>query len=937
MTDLSPLIQQTLSTLSVYQPIGYIGLWRWCIWLFKRSVATFYSPVVNNHKAKVSIVTPVYNEDPEVFKKALDSWVKEKPSEIIAVIDHSDLRNIEEYTKFSKKHKFAKMIVTQKPGKRPALADGILQATSEIVALVDCDTIWTPGTLKNSIAPFSDKEIGGVATRQNVLSEDSAAQVIFDIQLDQRYSDELPFLGAAGHALTCLSGRTAFYRREVVLPMLDDLVTEYFLGKKVISGDDKRLTYLVQAAGWKTAYQGNAVVLTEGTTSLRTFFKQRIRWGRNTWRADLRAVYERWVFRHPALAFFILDRFIQPFTLLLGLMYFINSLIFGHYLVTVALFVWWIVSRVIKLYPHLKRYPKDIVWLPVYIFVSYYLAILKLYSLVTLNSQGWITRWDKSRLRSLSFIQNGLAYLGTFAIVLGIWFFSFSTYSLKGTVIANNPSEKFSAFEKKLMEAKFSLDSKRIYNPVLKRHVVKEGEYLADIAAFYNVDLLDILNLNYNILPNWNRIESGLVLTIPTGEIPYTPPVGTFNYERRYFPPLEVFFVEETNTLMVRGRGNRITLPDLAALDGFVHIKEVEPKTWLLTSNLVLENGVVLDIAGENVNWLKLQSNKDNFVTMIFNNNRVTFDGVRVTSWDTIANDFDRDFKDGRSYILSKGNGRLDIYNSDFSYLGYKHKDFTVGGTYGVSWRIPSDSFGSNIMTGEVLNSKFHNNYFGVYTYGATGMVFKNNKFYENIQYGFDPHDDSNNFLVDSNEAYNNGNHGFIFSKRCYGNILVNNISKNNKLHGIMLHADSNNNFVYNNIVEGNLDGIAIWGSNNNEIANNLVKNNKRGIRVNYGSKNNSFVSNELRGSTQYGFYFYDGAVENKAIGNILTDNLTAFYVKSSKNLFENNLIFKAKNAFFFMGDATNNIMNLNYAEGVDKVINDKTDTNASNVLGSSM
>ena len=56
-------------------------------------------------------------------------------------------------------------------------------------------------------------------------------------------------MGRAG-AVACLSGRTAAYRRSVVLPVLTNLEDEYFLGRRCISGDDGRLTWLVLAQGW---------------------------------------------------------------------------------------------------------------------------------------------------------------------------------------------------------------------------------------------------------------------------------------------------------------------------------------------------------------------------------------------------------------------------------------------------------------------------------------------------------------------------------------------------------------------------------------------------------------------------------------------------------------------------------------------------------------
>ena len=83
-------------------PLGVIGAWRWSVWILKRGIATFYRPVKNNFKMSVSLVTPVYNENPKVFQSALDSWKVNNPDEIIAVIDYTDKKCIKVFKKFAK-------------------------------------------------------------------------------------------------------------------------------------------------------------------------------------------------------------------------------------------------------------------------------------------------------------------------------------------------------------------------------------------------------------------------------------------------------------------------------------------------------------------------------------------------------------------------------------------------------------------------------------------------------------------------------------------------------------------------------------------------------------------------------------------------------------------------------------------------------------------
>ena len=154
------------------------------------------------------------------------------------------------------------------------------------------------------------------------------------------------------------------------------------------------------------------------------------------------------------------------------------------------------------------------------------------------------------------------------------------------------------------------------------------------------------------------------------------------------------------------------------------------------------------------------------FVYLRTNNGIINLDKAYVHSWDPQAGTFDTDTYNGRAYVLAKYNAAMNIHDSELSYLG-----FEFGESYGVSWRDVNDTApGSPLrtrVTGEVINSNFHHNHYGIYTFQAQGMLFRNNQFHDNIRYGFDPHDFTNNVIVENNIAYHNGAHGFIISRGC--------------------------------------------------------------------------------------------------------------------------------------------------------------------------
>lgn len=382
-----------LSNWALLIPIGVLGIVRWAMWLFKRIPALFYRPISNDYDTTATIVTPVYKEDPALFRLALDSWLDNQPDRIIAVIDVTDTVCIEiarnEYPQID-------VILIDIPGKRPALAVGVDATTTDLVVLVDSDVIWEPDVLQKLKMPFADPTIGGVGTRQNMYPSDGQRATIWerlaDIYLDIRYADEVPATTQIGRAVSCLSGRTAAYRTKLLKSLREPFLNETFNGRPCMSGDDKRYTCLVLQSGYHTWNQLNAQVYSTFKPDFNGFKKQRIRWSRNSFRSDLRALWQGWVWRYPYLAIMLIDKTVAPFTLLVGPVVLALALIIGNWQLAAALVAWWLVSRAFKILPHLRRKPADWLILPIFLVTTYYMSLIKLYALFTINEHKWLTR-----------------------------------------------------------------------------------------------------------------------------------------------------------------------------------------------------------------------------------------------------------------------------------------------------------------------------------------------------------------------------------------------------------------------------------------------------------------------------------------------------------------------------------------------------------------
>jgi parallel beta-helix repeat protein len=363
-------------------------------------------------------------------------------------------------------------------------------------------------------------------------------------------------------------------------------------------------------------------------------------------------------------------------------------------------------------------------------------------------------------------------------------------------------------------------------------------------------------------------------------------------------------------TIFVNGPGAKVTLPDIQQAIQIISptatlLQNQGNGVWQSNASLFLNRGVTLTLTLPTVKWLKLRSqaadiqlsasgegayNYKSFVNLRTYGGAILIDGVKITSWNPSANTYDTDVINGRSYILAKYDARLDIKNADLSYLGSSD-----GESYGVSWRDINDGEAPDVLrtrvTGDVLNSTFSYNYYGIYTFQASYMTFRGNKFHHNIGYGFDPHDFTHHVTVEDNEAYANGNHGFIISRGCNNFTFRNNKSYDNhytvgegerRAHGFMLDPGSPNSQFpqepsHDNILENNQAwdndgyGLRVVGSLNNTIKGNTFTNNYQGITLEQNSTGNKVLNNTITDSGKHGIYFKTS--KNTITGNTVTHN----------------------------------------------------------------
>lgn len=317
------------------------------------------------------------------------------------------------------------------------------------------------------------------------------------------------------------------------------------------------------------------------------------------------------------------------------------------------------------------------------------------------------------------------------------------------------------------------------------------------------------------------------------------------------------------------------------------------PGEWMLEESLYVLDGIVLNVYGTEMggdcDYLRLRSDAETIVNVRAHGGSLDFMNTKVTSWDPSKAEVDSDWTDGRSYISAisevvldpaetcegaaknnMGEARMDIENSEISYLGYEAAE-----SWGISWKLRAvckdksnielyDGIG---VYGNLLGSDVHHLYYGHYGYAQLYSLLSGNTVHDNEVYGFDPHDDSLNITISDNEVYFNFHHGVIWSKYCHNAVVMGNYVHDNGGVGIFPHYVSDNAIIAHNTVENNGDsGIAFLESSGGLVYNNTVKNNVHGIRFSVGSRNNVVSGNVFEDNQGYDFYQYAG---NDAVAEV--------------------------------------------------------------------
>ncbi|MEP6955993.1 MAG: glycosyltransferase family 2 protein [Chthoniobacterales bacterium] len=248
----------------------------WCIYGVVSLLRTLWARRVTPAPCTFSVLIPFYAEPEGALRTAWSvAQVTPAAAEIILIDDGSpaDSGAIEEA---ALPPRTRVLRLPDNRGKAAALNAALRETKVDFVFCLDADTVVETADWSRMLAKFNDAEIGGVTGKIWPSQTKTLPQLMQAL-------DYLAVIGLVKNAeeqwggLMTVSGAWVAFRRTALL--------EVGGWNEATAAEDIDLSWRLQTAGWRIAYDQRSVALVEMVPSWRALWRQRRRWSRGLGRA----------------------------------------------------------------------------------------------------------------------------------------------------------------------------------------------------------------------------------------------------------------------------------------------------------------------------------------------------------------------------------------------------------------------------------------------------------------------------------------------------------------------------------------------------------------------------------------------------------------------------------------------------------------------------
>jgi parallel beta-helix repeat protein len=281
---------------------------------------------------------------------------------------------------------------------------------------------------------------------------------------------------------------------------------------------------------------------------------------------------------------------------------------------------------------------------------------------------------------------------------------------------------------------------------------------------------------------------------------------------------------------------------------------------WLLRYPVWINKGAGLRVRKT---VLRLRSEAAGLVSLEARGGALHIDRATITSWDPTTAKADTDLADGRSWVVARDGGTMDVRASRVERLGYDDD------RPGIAWRMPG-------TTGSVDGSTFSGNFYGLSTDGVESMSLRNSVVERSQRHGFDPRSDGRGLVVENNVFRYNGRYGLLVVACPAARVTGNQVYRNRE-HGIVVYSGSDEASVRSNLVHDNGGiGINVNRSSGATLAANTVYANRTGIGAQQQSAGLVIEGNRITANREDGVRVGQGSAIERMTANALDHNSRA-------------------------------------------------------------
>jgi cellulose synthase/poly-beta-1,6-N-acetylglucosamine synthase-like glycosyltransferase/peptidoglycan/xylan/chitin deacetylase (PgdA/CDA1 family) len=223
----------------------------------------------------VTVVVPAYNEAANIAATVRSLVAGDYPNLDVIVVDDGSTDGT---AGIVDRLRLPGVSVIRQPnaGKPAALNTGIAHARSDILVLVDGDTVFEPDAVGKLVQPMHAPDVGAVsgntkvANRRSLLGRWQHLEYVIGFNLDRRMFD-------VARCMPTVPGAIGAFRRAAIVDVGG--VSSQTLA------EDTDFTMALIRAGWRVVYAPGAVAWTEAPGSVRQLWRQRYRWCYGTMQA----------------------------------------------------------------------------------------------------------------------------------------------------------------------------------------------------------------------------------------------------------------------------------------------------------------------------------------------------------------------------------------------------------------------------------------------------------------------------------------------------------------------------------------------------------------------------------------------------------------------------------------------------------------------------